>query len=104
MFIHNITVNIDESVHEQWLDWAQNYHIKKMIETGCFTSAKLVKVLVDEEMGGVTYSLQFVAETKEALENYKKQHERHFNQEGLKLFADKMLSFKTDLAIISEHE
>ncbi|MEG0918279.1 MAG: DUF4286 family protein, partial [Myroides sp.] len=48
MIIYNVTINIDESVHEQWLNWMQTKHIKEMLNTGCFKSARLVKVLVDE--------------------------------------------------------
>ena len=103
MIIYNITVNIDESVHEQWLQWMQTQHINKMLATGKFTSARIVKVLVDEEMGGITYSVQYFAPTKEALEEYRRDHENELQREGLKLFADKMLTFKTDLEIISEH-
>ena len=103
MIIYNITVNIDESVHEQWLQWMQTQQINKMLATGKFTSARIVKVLVDEEMGGITYSVQYFAPTKEALEEYRRDHENELQREGLKLFADKMLTFKTDLEIISEH-
>lgn len=104
MIIYNVTINIDESVHDEWLQWMQTEHIKEMLSTGCFTSARLVKVLVDEEMGGVTYSAQYFAETKEALEDYKKNHAHLLRSEGLNRFADKMLIFRTDLEIISEHE
>mgnify|MGYP006321192263 FL=1 len=104
MIIYNVTINIDESVHEQWLNWMQTKHIQEMLNTGCFKSARLVKVLVDEDMGGVTYSAQYFAETKEALEDYKKNHAPLLRNEGMSLFADKMLTFRTDLEIISEHE
>lgn len=104
MIIYNVTINIDESVHEQWLNWMQTKHIQEMLNTGCFKSARLVKVLVEEEMGGVTYSVQYLAETKEALEDYKQNHAPLLRNEGMNLFADKMLAFRTDLEIISEHE
>ncbi|UUV22647.1 DUF4286 family protein [Flavobacterium sp. CBA20B-1] len=104
MIIYNVTINIDESVHDQWLNWMQTKHIQDMLNTGCFKSARLVKVLVDEDMGGVTYSVQYLAETKEALADYKENHAPHLRNEGLQLFADKMLAFRTDLEIISEHE
>lgn len=104
MIIYNVTINIDESVHDQWLNWMQTKHIQDMLNTGCFKSARLVKVLVDEDMGGVTYSVQYFAETKEALEDYKTNHAPNLRNEGLALFADKMLAFRTDLEIISEHE
>lgn len=104
MIIYNVTINIDESVHEQWLHWMQTKHIKEMLNTGCFKSARLVKVLVDEDMGGVTYSAQYFAENQAALDDYKNNHAPNLRSEGLQLFADKMLTFRTDLEIISEHE
>ena len=103
MIIYNTTVNIDESIHNQWLEWMQNEHIANMIATGKFTSARLVKVLVNEDMGGVTYSVQYFAPSKEALEAYYNEHQYDLDMEGRKRFADKMLIFATELEIISEH-
>lgn len=102
MIIYNVTINIDESVHDKWLTWMQNKHISDVLATGLFTSARLVKVLVEEEMGGVTYSVQYFAPTRENLENYYKNHAPRLRQEGLELFADKMLAFRTELEIMDE--
>ena len=104
MIIYNVTINIDESVHDEWLNWMQTQHIQEVLNTGCFTSARLVKVLVDEDMGGVTYSAQYFAPNKEALADYKQNHAPLLQSDGLKRFADKMLTFRTDLEVISEHE
>ncbi|MBF7093386.1 DUF4286 family protein [Flavobacterium sp. ALJ2] len=103
MIIYNITTNIHESVHDQWLNWMQQKHIPEILATGKFSSARIVKVLVDEEMGGTTYSVQYVTDSKETLEKYYLEDEPAFNQEALQLFADKMLSFRTELELISDH-
>ncbi|MCV9927653.1 DUF4286 family protein [Flavobacterium sp. LS1R49] len=103
MIIYNITTNIHESVHDQWLNWMQQKHIPEILATGKFSSARIVKVLVDEEMGGITYSVQYVTDSKETLERYYLEDEPAFNQEALRLFADKMLSFRTELEFISDH-
>ncbi len=103
MIIYNITVNIDESVHNEWLEWMQTEHIANMIATGKFTSARLVKVLVNEDMGGVTYSVQYASPDKETLDAYYKENEAALDMEARKRFADKMLTFCTELEIISEH-
>lgn len=103
MYIYNVTTNIDETVHDQWLTWMQEKHIPDMIATGKFLSAKMCKVLVKEEMGGLTYSVQFTAASKEALQNYYIENAPALRQEAMKLFADKMMVFRTELEIISEH-
>lgn len=101
MYIYNVTINIDDSVHNEWLTWMET-HILEVLNTGKFISAKLTEVLVEEEMGGRTYSVQYTANTKEDLEDYYKEDADRLRQEGLKKFADKMLAFRTELKVIKE--
>jgi hypothetical protein len=103
MIIYNVTTNIHESVHDQWLKWMQEKHIPEILGTGKFSSARIVKVLIEEEMGGVTYSVQYVTDSKQTLEQYYMEDAPRFRQEALELFADKMLSFRTELEVVSEH-
>jgi len=88
-------------MHDEWLNWIKT-HIIKVLNTGKFTSAKLTEVLVEEEMGGKTYSIQYAANSREDLENYYKFNAPKLQSEGLKRFADKMLTFKTELKIVEE--
>jgi hypothetical protein len=103
MIIYNVTINIHESVHDQWMQWMQEKHIKEVLATGKFTSARMVKVLVEEEMGGVTYSVQYTTDCKETLNKYYQEDAPRLREEGLRLFADKMLAFRTELEVVSEH-
>ncbi|OHT46649.1 DUF4286 family protein [Flavobacterium tructae] len=103
MIIYNVTTNIHESVQEQWLKWMQEKHIPEILATQKFSSARIVRVMIEEEMGGITYSVQYVTDSKETLERYYIEDEPAFHREALELFADKMLSFRTELEVISEH-
>ena len=103
MIIYNVTTNIHESVHDQWMTWMQEKHIKDILATGKFTSARMVKVLIEEEMGGTTYSIQYTTDSKETLEKYYQEDAPSFRDEGVRLFGDKMLVFRTELELISEH-
>jgi Domain of unknown function (DUF4286) len=102
MIIYNVTINIDESVHQQWLTWLKNKHINQVLATGLFSKAKLVKVLVEEEMGGTTYSIQYYTNSMTKLQDYYKNHAPRLRQEGLQLFGDKMLAFRTELEVLEE--
>lgn len=101
MIIYNVTINIDDSVHEEWLEWMMEEHIPQVMETGKFFKAKMVKVLVVEETGN-TYSVQYFAEDKEKLNEYYKEHAPALREEGLKRFGDKMLAFRTELELLKE--
>ncbi len=103
MIIYNVTINIHESVHDQWLSWMQQKHIPEILATGKFFSARIVKVLVEEEMGGTTYSIQYETDSKATLEAYYNEDAPAFRAEGIALFGDKMLAFRTELELISQH-
>lgn len=103
MIIYNVTTNIHESAHDQWLQWMQKKHIPEILATGKFSSARIVKVLVEEEMGGTTYSVQYSTDSKGTLEKYYQEDAPKFRDEAIALFGDKMLAFRTELELISEH-
>lgn len=102
MIIYNVTINIDDSAHDQFLTWIKE-HIPHVLATGKFKKAKLTKVLIEEEMGGQTYSIQYTAHNREALDLFYKEDAPAFRAEGAKLFADKMLAFRTELEIVDEY-
>lgn len=101
MYIYNVTVNIDQSVHQKWLNWIES-HIFEVLASGHFLSAKLTQVLVEEEMGGTTYSIQYTAKTREDLEAYYKNNAPKLRADSFNKFADKMLAFRTELRVINE--
>ncbi|PQJ68711.1 MULTISPECIES: DUF4286 family protein [Polaribacter] len=101
MYIYNVTINIDETVHKEWLTFMET-HVLKVLNTGRFTAAKLTEVLVEEEMGGRTYSIQYTANTREDLDDYYKHDAEKLQQQSLKKFGDKMLAFRTELKLIKE--
>ncbi|MGV3460740.1 MAG: DUF4286 family protein [Flavobacterium sp.] len=102
MIIYNVTVNIDESVHDKWLAWMMDEHIPAVMDTGKFVKAKIVKVLIVEEMGGSTYSVQYFAESHEKLKAYYAEDAPRLREEGAQLFGDKMLAFRTELEVLKE--
>lgn len=103
MIIYNVTINIDNSVHEEWLKWMKTEHIPKVLGTGKFEKATLSQVLVEEEMGGFTYAIQFRSYSREALDAYYQNDAEKLRDEGQKRFADKMLAFRTELQIVDEY-
>jgi hypothetical protein len=100
MYIYNVTINIEESVHEEWLTWIQE-HIQDVLATGRFASAKLTQVLVEEEMG-FTYSVQYTANTREDLDEYYRIDAPKLRSDGMKKFANKMVAFRTELKVVKE--
>lgn len=102
MIIYNVTINIDEDIHHNWLNWMQKEHIPQMLSTGKFSKALMTKVLVEEDMGGYTYSIQYTTESKEMLQRYYNEDAETLRSQS-KPFEGKFVAFRTELEIVSEH-
>ena len=101
MYIYNVTINIEESIQASWLQWMKTEHIPDMLATGKFTKALLTKVVVQEAMGGVTYSVQFTTSSKEMLQRYYNEDATRLRAQS-KIFEGKFVAFRTELEIIDE--
>ena len=102
MYIYNVTTNVDQTIHDEWLNWMKSKHIPAMLATGKFTNAKMSQVLIEEEMGGITYSVQYTTDSKETLEQYYNEDATKLREEAMRLFKDRIVAFRTELKIISE--
>lgn len=103
MYIYNVTTNIEESVQEDWLRWMRDIHIPEMLATGKFSKALMTKVMVEEEMGGLTFSIQYTTDSKETLDKYYAEDAERLSSRGTERFGGKFVAFSTELALISEH-
>ncbi|MGJ8737013.1 DUF4286 family protein [Zobellia laminariae] len=103
MYIYNVTTNIEESAHDEWLVWMREVHIPDVLATGKFLNAKMSKILVEEDMGGVSYSVQFTTLSKEVLESYYTEDAQRLREDAHKRFPNKFVSFRTEMEIVSEH-
>ncbi|HLW32009.1 MAG TPA: DUF4286 family protein [Aequorivita sp.] len=101
MYIYSVTINIDDNVHELWLHWMTTEHIPAMLATGKFIKALLTRVIIEEEMGGKTYSVQYTTDSKETLERYYAEDAEELRAQS-KIFNGKYVAFRTELEIIGE--
>ena len=86
MYTYNVTVSVDASVHEEWLEWMLGTHMPEVLATGMFADATLHEVLVDEE-SGPTYAAQYrfhdLADLRVMLGMQNQQtHTRHMGVDG----------------------
>lgn len=102
MYIYNVTTNVAEEIHDQWLQWMKSKHIPEMLNTGKFSNAKMSQVMIEEEMGGTTYSVQYTTDSLNTLEEYYEEDAPKLREEAMRLFKDKIVAFRTELKVISE--
>ncbi|AFL80488.1 hypothetical protein Aeqsu_0987 [Aequorivita sublithincola DSM 14238] len=101
MYIYNVTINIEETIHDRWLHWMKTEHIPAMLATEKFSKALLTRVIIEEEMGGITYSVQYTTDSKATLQKYYDENADELRAQS-KPFEGKFVAFRTELEVIGE--
>lgn len=102
MIIYNVTVNVDESIHEDWVNWMQQFHVPEVLATGKFSKAIMSEVLVKEDLGGVTYSIQYTCDSSELLLKYYQEDAQRLRDAVFKKYGNKFGAFRTEMKIVKE--
>ncbi len=99
MIIYNVTINIDDESHYQWLKWMQQDHIPAVLSTGLFTGYRICRLLeVDDE--GATYSIQYSCNSLVEYNEYKDKHAPRLQKEFNDKFKDRFTAFRTLLEVV----
>lgn len=96
MITYNVTINIEESVNDEWLVYMKEEHIPDVMNTGCFESYTINKVLTrqaDEE--GMTYAIQYHCKSMSDYENYQSNHAPSLQKDHTEKFGGKFVAFRT---------
>tara|TARA_R110000772_G_scaffold12530_1_gene38088 strand:+ start:188 stop:520 length:333 start_codon:yes stop_codon:yes gene_type:complete len=101
MYIYNVTINIEETIQDRWLQWMKTEHIPAMLATGKFSKALMTRVMMEEEMGGITYSVQYFTDSKATLQKYIAENSEEMRAQS-KPFEGKFVAFRTELEVIGE--
>lgn len=102
MYIYNVTLNVDESIHDEWFKWMQETHIPEVLATGKFVKALMSEVLIKEDLGGITYSIQYTCASKEHLLSYYQEDASRLRDSIQKKFGNAFGAFRTEMKIIKE--
>ncbi len=101
MILYNVTVKIDRSVHDEWLEWMQTVHIPDVMNTGFFTKNQLMRLLdppSDEE--GITYAIQYYCKNIGALKRYWDEEAPALQAAHTKRYEGKFVAFRTVMKLV----
>jgi len=100
MIIYNVTVNIDADVHDEWKQWMLEKHIPDVLSTGLFLDSRMSKLLIEEEGGGITYSIQYTLESMDKMNEYEQKHAPRLRDEHTQKYDGKFGAFRTMMEVV----
>lgn len=101
MILYNVTVSIDPTISEEWVEWMRSKHIPDVMATGCFIESRISRVHGEEE-GGFTYAITYLAPSQEKMDEYQKIHAPVLQKEHSQKYSGKFAAFRTILSVIDE--
>jgi hypothetical protein len=99
MIIYNVTIKVDEDIHQQWLKWMFEVHIPDMMATGKFINYQVCRVLQEEE-DGVTYATQYFSPDLETLAAYHETDARRLREAHAAEFPGRFVAFRSAMEVL----
>ena len=100
MLIYNVTLKIDRSIHDDWVQWMKEKHIPDVMKTGCFVKSQFVRLLETDEMEGPTYAAQYFAETEADYKRYITLFSPALRLEVMDRWGNKFIAFRSLMQIV----
>lgn len=96
MYFYNVTVNLENDIVEDWLDWMKNKHIPDVLSTGYFVSYKMAKLIEPEsEPNTTTFMIQYELKSLDDLKVYRETVMPQLQKEHNERYADKFVAFRS---------
>ncbi|MGF1532666.1 MAG: DUF4286 family protein [Bernardetiaceae bacterium] len=103
MLIYNVTINIDEDIHTDWLQWMQTEHIPEVMNTGLFVQHRILRLLTPlPETKGPTYAVQYYCHSQQQLDRYQTAHAPRLQHAHNLRYANKFVAFRTVLEVVEK--
>jgi hypothetical protein len=98
--IYNVTIKVEQSVADEWLQWLIHEHIPEVMATNCFTEYKLVRLLETDDSEGPTYAVQYFADAKSDYDRYIESHAPALRKKTEQQWGEKFFAFRSLLEVV----
>ena len=98
--IYNVTIKVEASIADAWLHWLLNEHIPEIMQTGCFTDKRVVRLLEVDDSEGPTYAIQYSAASKADYNRFIEMHAPRMRQKSYDKWGDRFIAFRSIMEVI----
>jgi hypothetical protein len=101
MIIYNVTVSVEESVKNEWLNWMKTEHIPEVMACGVFTKAQINRVIVQTDSES-TFAIAYSCSSMKDLHQYQIKFAPELQKKHNARFGKKAIAFRTLMEVIEE--
>lgn len=101
MIIYNVTVSVEESVKEDWLQWMKQVHIPEVMATGIFSKSQINRVIVQGDSDN-TFAIAYTCASMKDLHQYQIKHAPELQKKHIERYGEKAVAFRTLMEVLQE--
>lgn len=101
MIIYNVTIKVNHSIATAWLTWLKEEHIPDVIDTGCFNHATILHLIEADDEEGITYAVQYHAESKELYNRYIEIFADEMRKKGIEKWGNQFIAYRTVMQVVN---
>lgn len=98
--IYNVTIKVDSSIEQQWLQWLQAIHIPEVLATGCFTKATILRLLEVDDSEGHTFAVQYLTGSRALYDRYVETFAPEMRQRSLDKWGNRFIAFRSVMQVV----
>jgi Domain of unknown function (DUF4286) len=96
MIIYNVTIILEENIHDEYLTFMEQIHMPAVMATGKFTSCVLLK-LTEPVNEGITYCAQYITDDMDKLIDYRENYSPQLQEDFKQKFETGYVAFRSVL-------
>lgn len=100
MIIYNITIKVEWSIAEDWMQWMRSTFVTSVLETGCFEKHQLLRLLQVDETEGPTYASQYYTSSLSKYDSYLQHYAANFQKQIKEKWGKKYIDFQTLMQVV----
>ena len=101
MIIYNVTVSVEKSVQNEWLNWMKTEHIPEVMACGIFSKAQINRV-IDQGDSNNTFAISYHCASMKDLHDYQIKFSAELQEKHIARYGDKVVAFRTIMEMIEE--
>ncbi len=101
MIVYNVTTKVSNDIAADWLNWLKAEHIPDLVHTGCFTHAVILHLVESDDEEGITYAVQYHAESRALYNRYMEKYAPEMRQKAMDKWGNRIISFRTLMHLVN---
>lgn len=100
MILYNVTIKIEPSIQDEWVQWMKEVHIPEVLQTGLFTEYRMTRLLEQDESDGITFAVQYLSNSMADYQLYKEKFAPALQKKVSDKYEGKFVAFRTLMEVV----